>query len=65
LVRASGPELALDEIVSNPNARHADRGAAAFAAHHPADRGLAHQPLDAFASDVDAVRHGELGVDAR
>jgi hypothetical protein len=37
---------------------------ATFATHHPADVGLAHQPLDAFAANANAVLDGEFGVDA-
>lgn len=59
------PELPLDQIISHPDARHPDRGAPAALGDQAAEAVLAHQPLDAFAPDPDAVSHSQLGVDPR
>src|SRR4051812_41961715 len=63
-VRRARAELALDEVLGDADAGHADGGAAAFAADHSGDLRLAHQALHAFAADVDAVTEAQLGVDA-
>jgi hypothetical protein len=54
-VLAIGAEVALDQVIGDPNTGHRDRRAAAFARHQPADAGLAHEPFDALAPDVDVA----------
>lgn len=61
-VRLAGPELAFDEIVSDPDAGHTDRGAALLDLHEPRDPGLAHQPLDPLTRDVNTLAEAKLGL---
>jgi hypothetical protein len=63
-VRAGWPELALDEVVGDANAGHADRRAATLDADQPRQAGLTHQPLDALARHLDAMGQAQLGVNA-
>jgi hypothetical protein len=58
-------EVALDQVRGGPRALHADRGLAAPAADLPGQAGAAHQPLDALATDTDAILQAQLGVHAR
>ena len=60
-----GEERAVDEVLADPDAGHADRRPAALAGDQPGDAGLAHQPLHALAADPLAVVEDQLGVDAR
>ena len=49
---AAASERAVDEVLADADAGHADRRPAALAAPTmPRDAGLAHQPLDALAPD--------------
>jgi hypothetical protein len=50
-----GEKGAVDEVLADADARHADRRAPALLADGPGDRGLAHEPLHALAGDLLAV----------
>src|SRR4029079_12486254 len=54
----------LDEVVGDPDAGNADRRSAPASADQAGDPGLAHEPLDALATDVDAAPETQLGVHA-
>ena len=54
-VGRGGEERAVDEVLADPDAGHADRRAAALAGPQAAEAGLAHEPLDALAPDPDTV----------
>ena len=58
-------EVALDQVRGGPHALDADRRLAASALDLPGQAGAAHQPLDALATDTDAVLEAQLGVHAR
>ena len=64
-IRRVGAELALHEIISDPHAGHSYRGTPALARHKPRDAGVAHQPLNTLAANVDPVRDPQLRVDPR
>jgi hypothetical protein len=64
-VRRGRREVTVDEVIGDPDARHADRGAAAPAALQPGDAGRSHQPLHPLAPDPNAVRQAQVGMDAR
>src|SRR5436309_6225197 len=64
LVRSRRLEVALNEIIRDAHARNADRRAAASPLDCAADPCLAHQPLDALASDRDTIS-AEITVDPR
>lgn len=64
-VGLGGQERSVDEVLADPDAGHPNRRLAALSSDQAADAGLAHEPLDALATDPDAVGHGQFGVDAR
>jgi hypothetical protein len=57
-----GSELAVDEVISDPDARHPDRGAPALFHHQPRQAGLAHETLHSLLPHPDAVLHPQLGM---
>src|SRR3954451_22448855 len=60
-----GGEGAVDEVIADPNAWHADRRAPAAALYEAADARLAHQSLDTLARKTLAVAPDQLQVEAR
>jgi hypothetical protein len=61
-VRGVRLEASFDEVIGDPDARHADRGAALLDLHQPRDPGVPHQPADPFARDDDALAEPKLGL---
>src|SRR5215208_853066 len=61
----AGEEAAVDEVLADPDAGHADRGPPAAAPDYAGDAGLAHQALHALAPDPDAVAQPQFGVNPR
>lgn len=57
-------EVALDEIVRDTDAGNADRRLATTSLHDAREPVATHQPLYAFATDLDSVR-AEVAVDPR
>jgi len=61
-VGAVGAKAALDEVVRDADAGHADRGAAALAGDQPRDLGVAHEALDALARHHDPLSQTQFGL---
>jgi hypothetical protein len=61
-IRSIRPELPFDEVISDPNSGHPDRGAALLDLHKPRDPSSPHEPLNAPAGDLDALAEPQLGL---
>ncbi len=55
LIRSRGSEVAEDKVIGSPDAGDADRRPGTFAWHSSREALRPHQPLDAFAPDVDPL----------
>src|SRR5206468_6025216 len=64
-VRCAGGEVAIEQIVGDPDAGHPDRRRTPPLGDQPGEARLAHQPLDAFAADPLAVVDDQVGPDPR